>query len=385
MMEIDATPDNPFSPIEHQLRTNDPALTNLMLPNRRNIPRSVLEALAANHVVHTVHLEMTDWSDEHCSVLQDSGGLSNSVTSLFLSRNLVTSVGLPALCTAVLGGVSRLRTLNLSKNPLGSDVEVLGNAVAHSVSLTSLNLNETKLSSEGVVALVNGLRMGGAQRCRDLPQPEPLEIQMQSCGITDDAAVHIAQLVAEGRVNILLLNKNQIGDHGVSVLAQSCVDGVLTRLSLMSNLVSDEGAKSFAQVIKANGALRWLNLSHNHGVGDGSVAVLLSNLELNTQLNNLDVGRTSVSAEMSARLHECLSKESIRKRQHVAFRPIAKLLLRSAGAGTSSSSSSLLYRRLPHMVLLKIFECAAPEGFILRDEFSALVQSLLCNSQRGTV
>merc|ERR1712216_357057 len=97
-----------FEELEGRLRTNDASLTNLVLANQDSIPRSVVEALTANHTVRTVHLEMTVWTDDKMIALRDLGGLTESVTGLYMSRNKITSDGLPALCEAVLSRGSRL-------------------------------------------------------------------------------------------------------------------------------------------------------------------------------------------------------------------------------------------------------------------------------------
>jgi len=68
-----------------------------------------------------------------------------------------------------------------------------------------------------------------------------------------------------------------------------------------------------------------------------------------------------VTAEMLAKLHQCLSKDSIRHRKNLAFHPIAQQVLQLA-----DSSSSWL-SKFPHMLVLKILKYAAPEGFALHE------------------
>lgn len=344
--------------LERRLRDNDPTLTNLVLPNQRGCCRLIFEALAANTTVQTAHLEMTGCSDDDLTTLQDAGGLSNTVTDLYLSRNQITGTGLVALST----GLGRLRQLNLSCNALGSDLHALGSAVSQSPCLTTLGLNQTQQSGEGIPALVSGLCLGAHALT---------ELQLQSCGIGDDVAGAIAPLVAQGRVESLLLTQNDIGDRGAAMLAESCATGaVLTRLSLMANSVGDAGVVAFAKAFETNCQLKRVNFSHNQGIGDESVALLVGgSLSHNTHLSDLDVSRCSVKPNMLARLRECLSKENVRDRRHRAFRPIANMLLRAIAA-----SSSPLLSRLPHTVVLKICDHACPDRFSLQDEFGLLIQ-----------
>ena len=160
----------------------------------------------------------------------------------------------------------------------------------------------------------------------------------------------------------------------------------LRRLSLMHCGLSDEAAIVLNWALALPRCpLQNLNLSHN-SISAAGIAVLADSMTRNTCLERLDIGVNPGSRGAAAeRLHEAMSKESVKRRRHREFRKVALLILLQAqrsqdamvvdvsdgGAAGSSSGQAAdagelePLARLPHSVLLEILRMAAPEGFVV--------------------
>lgn len=344
----------------------DPQYTNLLVPTIPGVPRAVMDALAQSAHVHTAHFELTQWDDAQCDALQCSGAPNASLTSLYLNRNKITSAGLPALSQVLVRG--RLTSLNLSNNQLGSQLGPFGRAVSKS-SLCVLNLNQTQQCGEGIVDFVEGLRQGLRLNCDQSCCLTTLNLEGN--GINDEIACLIAQpLLVDCGVREIILGSNCIHDEGGSAFARAvCARAVgetppsqpIELLSLSSNSLGDEAARTFGEVLGRNPppGLQKLNLSHNR-IGDSGVAALVRGVQRNWRLRTLDVGvNTFCSAESSSILRESMSPAQL---QHRIFRSAARLVLLAHHPGRQEDGPLC---KLPHSVLYLILALARPHGFDL--------------------
>ena len=352
-----STSGNRVCQVTNRLLAHDPSLTCLTLANHPGVPRVVMDAMAHNSVVRKAHFELTEWDDEQCDELLQSGAPNHALESLFLTRNNITSAGLPALSQVLERG--RLTSLNLSANPLGSELAPLGRAIARNC-LAVLSLNETQRHGEGIEALVCELARGTHSLTA---------LHLQGNGIGEDVAERIAPALV-ATVVALYLGKNRVGDAGAAILARACVAGartrpVLQRLSLLDNAVGDDGARPFAEALGVNPGLQQLNLSHNR-IGDAGVVSLSCAVQRNTRLRTLDVGVSShCSREAAQALHHQMAREQLTSRQHRAFRDVSRLLLLAHGSHAHQRAADPLCK-LPHAVLLLILTLAAPPNFELQ-------------------
>ena len=276
-----------------------------------------------------------------------------------------------------------MQSLNLGGNPLGREQAVLGRAVAQSSSLTSLNVDKTQQSGEGLGALVDGLRSGPRQL---------VELHLQRNGIDELALRAVAQPLLVGLgLRDLFLGNNAIGVGGCAALAAHLHESTLRRLNLMHNALGDGAAGVLAEALPDNRSLERLNLSHNK-IGDEGMAALARGVARNVCLRNLDVGVNPASPGSLAPLREAMSAASVQKRQCDAFRPVAWLLLLASHASSPAvlpelqlaadggeraesedaalapdldclSASAAGFSRLPHGIVCHILELAAPSGF----------------------
>lgn len=345
-----------FREAAQRLLANDPSLKTLTLATHAGVPMKVLLALAQNVHVHTAHFEMTKWDDEQCKRLCSSGSLHSSLKSLHLTRNQITSAGLPALSEILTR--SQLTHLNLSCNPLGGDLAPLGCAVPRS-RLQVLNLNDTLRSGDGnaLVALVEALTQdaNGSNRLRSL--------HLQNNGVDDEVAVRLSLPLAAAGIGEIHLSANLIGDVGGSALARAFSRAnALEKLTLLNNKIGDAAAVSFGETIGANPSLQQLNLSHNR-IGDIGLAALTRGVQSNTRLRTLDVSVNSMcSKDAKEALREAISRPQLQSRQHSEFRCVAHLLLLAHLREARGLEEDPLCK-LPHGVLVMILALASPDGF----------------------
>ena len=275
------------------------------------------------------HFEMSDVDEHFCRAIERAGGPSSCLESLFVNRNDIRHNA------AALLSHGALTYLNLSNNPLSPEgLGALGLAVSKSRSLATLHLNEvtvTLAGSSGVVDFVEALQPGIALRT----------LHLQSNGINSAQAERMVAPLAAAGVSELMLGKNKlIGGKGAMAFAQGIAafdeqtlapTSPLRRLSLMHCGLSDEAAIVLNWALALPRCpLQNLNLSHN-SISAAGIAVLADSMTRNTCLERLDIGVNPGSRGAAAdRLHEAMSKESVKRRRHSEFRKVALLILLQA-------------------------------------------------------
>jgi hypothetical protein len=106
-------------------------------------------------------------------------------------------------------------------------------------------------------------------------------LDVRGIGMSDEACTWMSSVLAKGamaNLTLLNLNRNQIGDAGVSSLAQACAGGALASLKelrLFGNKIGDAGVKALAKAC-AGGALAQLEklFLYDNKIGDAGVKSL---------------------------------------------------------------------------------------------------------------
>ena len=341
---------------ERLLRDDSPS-ASLMCATHKHVPRVLLDALAASTRIKTAHFELTEWNDESCAMLLASGGPNEALDSLFLTRNHITSAGLPMLSAAAISR-GRLKNLNLSSNPLGDQLASLAQSVVTS-HIEQLTLDETQQRGEGILGLATALAAGaGTCKLRAL--------HLQNNGIDDHVASSVAALLVSTGVHELLLGRNAIADRGASKFALAIAPRhgarcALRRLSLVFNQVTNAGACDFAHALAdPASSLLMLNLGHNL-IGDAGCAALTRAVQHNHRLEKLDLGVNPAAKHATDALRVAMSAEARKQRQHIAFLGVAKLLLLAQSRPyVPEAADPPSWASLPHCVLVQILQLASP-------------------------
>jgi hypothetical protein len=82
---------------------DDPSLTKLVSANRpfKEVPKEALAAISRSAKLETIHFSLMRIDDDDCETLRQAGLPGGTLTSLYLSHNLITSNGLNALTAAL--------------------------------------------------------------------------------------------------------------------------------------------------------------------------------------------------------------------------------------------------------------------------------------------
>ncbi|CAF3319953.1 unnamed protein product [Rotaria sp. Silwood2] len=135
-------------------------------------------------------------------------------------------------------------------------------------------------------------------------QRQCTELWLKQNSITSQGALILADALQHNiTLRELYLYGNQISDIGSRALAQalSTEYSTLTRLSLGSNDITDEGARYFSDMLKINRTLRHLLLSTNK-IGDRGCSYLANALIYhNTTLERLDLDLNRAITDTSVR------------------------------------------------------------------------------------
>ena len=200
---------------------------------------------------------------------------------------------------------SSLTVLELKRLGINDDdVAKLVNECATVKSLTSLNLGQNHLSSEGGKAIAEALMVNSILSTLNLADN-------MLCGVeyghdTYDAlgilAIAEALKSGNGVLTKLDVSYNSIGAEGGKALAEALKgNSVLTSLNLWSNSLGVEGGKAIASAIMANGVLANLNLMGNQIGSEGGKA-LAAALKVNSVLKSLSVARNDIGGEAAQQL-----------------------------------------------------------------------------------
>ena len=147
---------------------------------------------------------------------------------------------------------------------------ILADALRTSISLKELYLYGNHVSDIGVWSLAQTLAVENSALTR---------LSLGSNEITDEGACHLARMLTTNRtLTHLLLSNNEIGGRGCVKLANV--------------------------LIHQNTSLERLDLDSNHGVNDSTVTTLVSMIKLSKSLEGLNVSDCKLSGSSKAQLRK---------------------------------------------------------------------------------
>ena len=184
----------------------------------------------------------------------------------------------------------KLRELNLSDNAIG---DVGSRALAessHLANLESLELRRNELSRVGLADLCGteslvrlrhlGLAINYVGAVRETREARPSKnflrvLDLSENGLTPEGVETLTGLVGLGKLNRLVLERNEVGNDGASLLANWSNAASLRSLALAGNRIGDEGARAIAHSTYLHQLLD-LDLSDNPIHDSGALAFLNS-------------------------------------------------------------------------------------------------------------
>ena len=263
---------NPCKRITSEITGDSELLDLIDLPTRKHVE--------PDHP--NVH-ELSDNGDHALSEL--IGDASCNTSLIFVARRRTdTSSALPIVFSS--SNIEQAVFLQCSIDD--DDALRISNAVASGCAkLKSLVLPKNMISCTGARLLATGLHIhGGVQR---------LDLSDNRCG--DSGAEHLAFLVLQSKaLRVLGLRGNGIQSPGAIALAKALLpnratsphklQSSLQELDLACNDIGDCGAAAFAAILRLNGTLRALDISHN-AVTIAGARWLSCAVERNTTLDSL--------------------------------------------------------------------------------------------------
>jgi len=100
------------------------------------------------------------------------------------------------------------------------------------------------------------------------------ELKAIDCGITPTGARSLAAgLLCNNSIRKLCISKNQIGDDGITAIAETFYNSCIETLNVSDCGITHTGAISLSAGLVVNGSIKNLNVSQNH-IGDDGIVLL---------------------------------------------------------------------------------------------------------------
>jgi Ran GTPase-activating protein (RanGAP) involved in mRNA processing and transport len=246
----------------------------------------VLRALAQHTTLTKLGLHRCPVGRDETSLLQMALCNMPSLQSLALTDFTLNSAWLAELAPALYHNTS-IQVLDISKNSLNNmeSAEVLRDILRHNKTISTLDLsyNDFGRTAGAVQCIANGLCSNSTL----------LKIDLSECYLDDDGISTLAQTLGSRNTTLqkLTLAANSITSRGVGVLLEAMEQGSrhITDLDLQRNSIRDEEASLLARYLGNNVSPNLTRLSlYACGIGDDDFIALVSALENNTSLLQLD-------------------------------------------------------------------------------------------------
>ncbi|OIJ99263.1 gala protein [Streptomyces sp. MUSC 14] len=191
---------------------------------------------ASPHAAHVL-LGTNAIGNEGARTVADALADGHGLHTLYLGCNRIGPEGVTALADA-LATDGTVRALWLKRNPVGDDgARTLAAMLRRNTTLRTLDLVNTGLTKDGLRALCDALSS----------RPRPVErLFLGGNGLTAEAAPLLAALIRHAGVRELYLPANHLGDEGAALLAAAADPARTVRLGLGGNGIGPAGARALA-------------------------------------------------------------------------------------------------------------------------------------------
>jgi Ran GTPase-activating protein (RanGAP) involved in mRNA processing and transport len=267
-----------------------PALTKLEL---RNCPlghgevRELRLALCNTPCLHSLVLETCTLGNTGLAELAPALYRNTSIKELDISENNLIDLKSAILLREVLRRNKTVTTLDLSRNVFGETngaVQCIADGLGSNSTLLKIDLSRCALGDDGVSTLARSL---GSQNVA-LQKLSLVRNLITSTGI----GMLLETMEQSCRITDLDLESNDIGDEGASLLAMALANSVLpnlTRLSLNSCGIGDDGFIELVSALEQNASLLQLDLRQYHDLSDRAFLALAESLPEIKVLQRLDL------------------------------------------------------------------------------------------------
>jgi Ran GTPase-activating protein (RanGAP) involved in mRNA processing and transport len=243
---------------------------------------SVLQALARHPTLTKLGLRSCPFGPDNARLLQLALCSTPSFQSLYQVNNDLGSIELAELAPALYRNTS-IKVLDMSRNGL-VDMEsavILQNILRHNKTMAALVLSGNRFgrNSRAVDYIAEGLGSNS---------------DLSNCSLGDGGVSILAQTLGSRNTTLqkLSLECNSITSTGFGVLLETMNQSShhITDLDLRINSIRNEGASLLARSLENNALPNFTRLSLLRGaVGDDGIIALMSALEHNTSLLQLDL------------------------------------------------------------------------------------------------
>ncbi len=179
--------------------------------------------------------------------------------------------------------------------------------------LTSLDLQQLKINSEGTRRLSEALAQNSTLRL----------LYLQQNKINSEGALRLSEaLTQNSTLRFLNLRQNKINSEGTRHLSENLVqNSTLISLNLCENNIGSKGAYSLSRALRQNSTLTKLDLGNNN-IGYKGAYSLSRALRQNSTLTDLDLGNNNIGFKGAYSLSRALLQNSTLKYLTLSYNEI---------------------------------------------------------------
>eukprot|EP00457_Paulinella_chromatophora_P007599 gb/GEZN01007623.1/.p1 GENE.gb/GEZN01007623.1/~~gb/GEZN01007623.1/.p1 ORF type:complete len:459 (-),score=107.89 gb/GEZN01007623.1/:111-1487(-) len=213
------------------------------------------------------------------------------------------------IITLLLQGNTTLKSLDLSRNPLGeAGQKALVAFFKSNNGFTAVNLSGLKLDTTHSLELINSLAT-----CKDLS-----ELDLSANNLGDAACAPLAKLLQSTKVKSLHIGGCRVGPKGATIIAEG-LTASLQELDMNDNGVGDAGATAFSINLSKSPKLRELRLSGpttldkddvREKITDAGATALAKAITENKSLANLNLDRNFITTPGAIELAKALEQNT---------------------------------------------------------------------------
>jgi len=270
--------------------------------------RAIFAAIKDKSALQVIDLSCNSITDVGAQYICQFLHGNTTLVALALKGNELEQEACRLLCQAIKFNRA-LKVLDLSHNPLGRKGAMLhiADLLESNEGLDDLDVTRTGIDMPGAATLCAAMRRNQTVQTLRMGDTTPFQT------VESDLPSHIGRMLQfNSTLKTLDISKMQLRDEGIDIISEDLIkyNRSLTSLTLSSNKITMEGAKSIGKLLSEGTTLAHLNLSSNE-LGDEGGLVLAQALQYNSGLESLDVAKCGIRDQGLAALAESLARTSM--------------------------------------------------------------------------